>query len=377
AEEAARDAEQRALLGLDSITDEVLSLMINEGQATYEGEGYERVMLHAVLGMCYLTRGDPYEVLVEARRVDELLTGEQQLYETEYRAGGIGHLLSAIAYELVGKPDEAYIDYLRMYEKGLGEDLVESALLRLSRTLGRTDELEHWRAQFGAESGEVPSRDAPSIVLLGGLGMGPAKNEARIDIPIDGGIFSWAIPQMGTGWSPTQGLELVFPDHGVRLRSSLVEDVATVARKNLADRIGWLAARSAARGLLKRELARNLKDDEDTEWLGYALEIFNIATERADLRAWRTLPQKWVGARAFLPIDEPVAIELAMDDGQTVSLGTYRLQPGETMFVIARALGSGLHAHVVGGEVLGEDPIATSTPSIPSDPQPLLPGPTP
>ena len=60
-------------------------------------------MLHSLLGMCYLARGAPDDVLVEARRVDQLLTAEQQLYDTDYRAGGLGHLLSAIAYELVGQ----------------------------------------------------------------------------------------------------------------------------------------------------------------------------------------------------------------------------------------------------------------------------------
>ncbi len=37
-------------------------------------------------------------------------------------------------------------------------------------------------------------------------------------------------------------------------------------------------------------------------------------------------------------------------DGGTISLGTFRLEEDETMFILGRALGSGLTAHVIGGE---------------------------
>ena len=302
AEAAARDAEDRAVLGGEALVESLLTLAINESQATYEGEGYERVMLHAALGLCYLTRGNPDSVLVEARRVDELLTSEERLYETEYRAGGIGHLLSALAYELMGQPGEAYIDYVRMHDKGLGGELVRSALVRLARRLGRSEDLDRWLAEFGA--GESPPPDWPSVMLVAGVGMGPAKREIRIDVPVKGGVFSWAVPQFDEGSSPTASLDLVFNGGDARIRASTVEDVAVVAARNLEDRIAWLAVRSAARGLLKREIADNLKKNDDTEWIGYAADIFTIATERADLRAWRTLPQRWVAARAFVPPGE-------------------------------------------------------------------------
>lgn len=346
AEDAVREVEERAVIGGEGLKEDLLSLVVNEGQQAYVGEGYERVMLHALLGMCYLAQGAPYDVLVEARRVDQLLTAEEQLYESEYRAGGLGHLLSAVAYELVGKPGEAFIDYKRMLDKGVGEDLTTAALRRLGQRLGRLDELDL------PAGGELPPPDWPSVVLLGGLGMGPAKREIRIDVPIDGGVFAWAVPEFDGGTSPTSGLDIVLPGRSMRVRASEVEDVAAVAERNLQDRLAWLAIRSAVRGLLKREAAEQLRRNADTEWLGLAMDVFTIASERADLRTWRTLPQRWVAARVFLPPDEAVTLELSMDSGAAAQLGSFRMQRGETMFVLARALQSGITAHVIGGEKL-------------------------
>ena len=135
-------------------------------------------------------------------------------------------------------------------------------------------------------------------MLIGGLGMGPAKYETRIDVPIDGSMFAWAVPSFDGGSGRAASLELVFPESGVHVRSAVVEDVAAVASENLSDRIAWISTRSAVRGLLKRQLADQLKSDEDTAWAGLAIDIFTIVSERADLRAWRTLPRAWVAAAA-------------------------------------------------------------------------------
>ena len=57
-----------------------------------------------------------------------------------------------------------------------------------------------------------------------------------------------------------------------------------------------------------------------------------------------------MAARAYLPANEFVDIELHEVGGDRVHIGRYRLLEGETMFVVARALDSGLVVHVVGGE---------------------------
>lgn len=359
---AAKDIEERAAIGASNLTQSLLSLTVNESQADYAGEGYERVMLHVMLALSYLGQIKPTDVLVEAKIVDQLLTTEEELYESSYGAGGMGHLLSAVAYELVGKSGEAYIDYKRMHEKGVGGELVQSALLRLGGRLGRGDDLARWQSEFGS-SIETPPPTWPSVVLIAGIGMGPAKREFKLDVPVKGGVFSMAVPKFDDGGAGRgQSLQLSFPESGTTVNSSVVENVAAVAKENLDDRIAWITARSVGRGLLKRQLADQMRDNKRGGLLGLAADAFTVVTERADLRAWRTLPQLWVAARAFVPPDEFVDIELREAGGGTVSLGRFRLNEGETMFVLARSLQSGLTAHVVGGE--RESSVAT--PSEPS-----------
>ena len=83
---------------------------------------------------------------------------------------------------------------------------------------------------------------------------------------------------------------------------------------------------------------------------GYAAEGLGeaAATERADVRSWLTLPDSWHGARLFLA---PGVHELALEaaGGQGTGLGTYELEPGETLVVIARTLGTRLYAYPIGG----------------------------
>ncbi len=368
AERATKDVEERAALGVTNLTESLLTLAVNESQADYPGEGFERVMVHVMLGLCYLTRGQPDEVLVEARRVDEILTGEHDLYGSDYGAGGVGHFLSAMAYELVGKTGDAYIDYVRMHEKGVGGDLVRRSLQRLARREGRANELERWNSEFGGEGPEVPY-GWPTVVVIGGMGMGPTKLETKIDVPVKGGVFSWAVPKFDGGSGNISALELIFPESGTRIRSSVIEDVAAVAGENLDDRIAWLAARSAGRGLLKRQLADQMRDNKNGQVLGLLADAFTVFSERADLRAWRTLPRLWVAARAFVPPDEFVDIELGEVGGETVSLGRFRMLEGETMFVIARSTDGGLVAHVIGGE-REDPPIQSPSTQGPQTPSP-------
>ncbi len=359
AQAASESIDERAALGLSSLGQSVASLALNEGQQDYMGEGYERVMMHAMLGLSYLAQGRAEDVLVEARRVDEMLTSEQELYDTDYGAGGIGHLMSAMAYELIGKPGEAYIDYQRLQEKGLGGSLVTSALLRLAASTNRPDDLQRFTEEFG-EGQEVPE-GWPSVVVIAGLGIGPAKAEFKLDVPLPDGVFSMAVPKFAEGRSPTEALELRFPESNTRVRTAVIENVSQVAKKNLSDRTTALAIRSAGRGLLKRQLADQVRDNKRGQALGLLADAFTIFSERADLRAWRTLPDSWVAARAFLPPNESVAIQLAEIGGDVVPLGTFQLLEGETMFILARSLHSGLVAHTVGGELIEAAPEFTSS----------------
>ncbi len=366
AADASRAAEERALVSAENLGEGLISATLSESAKTYEGEGFERVMLHSCLAMAYLAEGRIDDVWVECRLANRLLEREEELYEVEYAAGGLGHFLSATAYELLGQPDEAYIDYLRMHDKGVGGGVAGPALLRLAGELGWADDLERWRRHYG----EPPRRpeSAAAVVVIAGVGLGPFKEEIRLDIPTHDGLLSWSVPSLLQRPQPVAGLVLELPGSGRAVRTEPIEDVARVARENLEHRIGWLAARSAVRAVLKRELTQALAREYDI-WGRLAGDLFTLITERADLRAWQTLPDSWQAVRVFVPAGRHELV-LTADGGPRRALGRFELGVGETMFIFARTVDHELYAHPVGGlpvgEVGGGEPAgAASIPQVP------------
>lgn len=361
AAEITRGFEDEALINPESAGETILSWTVNESMTRYQGEGYERVMIHACLAMAYLAKGSLTDAQVEVRRANALLESEEKLYKKSYKAGGLGHVLSAIAYELDRKLPDAYIDYQRMLEKGVGEEIAGRALVRLSRALNRRQEADDFASRFGADE-ERPA-NAASVVVLAGVGIGPYKQEFTLPIPTSEGLLQWSVPQSTRRPQPVTSVSFRVAGGDRAVRTSIVEDVGAVAAENLSDRIAWLAAKSAVRAILKYQLTKELGKDHGA--LGSLIGVvFTLVTEHADLRAWQTLPDTWQAARIFL---EPGVhtMELSADGGESMKLGTFELAEGETMFVFARTIETRLFAHPVGGrrvDVSAETLIPTGAP---------------
>lgn len=342
-----RELEERAMLSPQSLGEDLLSFVINDTVTSYQGEGYERVMLHASLAIAYLAQGMIDDVWVEARLANRLLEAEQQLYKKEYQAGGLGHFMSAATYELLGQYDEAYIDYRRMVDKGVGLELAGPGLVRIARQLGYRDDLELWIERFG-DLAPSDVEDA-TIVVIAGVGLAPQKQELLIQVPTGSGLVQWAVPRYSSRAQPVDSL--VLRTGGAALvRTAVIEDVERIAYENLEDRIAWLATKSALRAALKYKLSERLENNFG-QWGALVGAVYTVVSERADLRSWLTLPGTWQAARAFV---KPGVQELALDasGGQTVALGSYELEPGETLFILVRTLGTRVYAHVIGGRVI-------------------------
>src|SRR5258705_1815305 len=52
------EAERSALISPESLGETIASWTLNEGVTTYQGEGYERVLVHAGLAIAYFAKGD-------------------------------------------------------------------------------------------------------------------------------------------------------------------------------------------------------------------------------------------------------------------------------------------------------------------------------
>ncbi len=358
--------EDEALVSPESAARSLASFALNDRALEYRGEGFERVQVHTGLALAYFARGELEDAMVEVRRANLLLETEEKLYEKQYAAGGLGHLLSAISYELQLEPDQAYIDYRRMLAKGVGGELVTRSLARLARSLGREEEAAEWEKRYGRP--EALPEDAARVILIAGVGAGPYKVESTLTVPTNSGILQWSVPSYERNPQPIPALVLRSPADQLSARTVVVEDVASIASRNLDDRLAWLVTKSTARTLLKREMTRGMEKKYDLAGR-IAGDLFTFLTERADLRAWYTLPDSWQAARLFV---QPGAHSLRLEalGGPTIDLGTFELEAGETMFVFARTIGTRVYAHPVGGvRVEADAPSAGSSNPYPESPR--------
>jgi hypothetical protein len=351
--------EDRGPLSASGLAEDAGTLLLNESAAAYPGEGFERIQVHALLALTFLAQGNLEGVGVEVRRADRLLQQEQELYSAEYPAGGLGHWISALAYELRGEPDQALIDYRRMAEKGLAPSLVGPELMRLAASLRRDDLLPQWEQQYGPAP-VVPSGSA-RVVLIAGLGLAPVKVEEALRLPTPAGVVAWAVPNYVARPQPVEALELDLGPGRPRVRTVVIESIAEVAERNLQDRLALLATKSAVRAGSRTVLAKNLRDS-DNYGAALAVDLFSLFAERADLRSWLTLPDNWSAAQVFLPAGVH-RLTLTALGGDRRELGQFEFEPGETVFVLARTVDRSLFAHVVGGRPLDDRSPAPSAPA--------------
>lgn len=343
AAEAAEDLERRALAGPEALGEALASWALNDTQRTYQGEGFERVYVHCGLALTYLAQGLLEDVLVEARLANQLLEAEEKLYDQDYRAGGFGHLISGLAYELREQPGEAFLDYQRMLAKGVGESFAVAQLRRLANDLGREGELEKLSETYGEWQRPEPLQ--ARIVVLAGVGLAPFKFESGLVLPSRKGIIKIVAPSYRFRAQPIRALHV--SASGLGAQTTLIEDVGRVAKVNLSDRLLWSVGKSTARTFLKRELSQNLEDKYGGAG-ALVGGLFTLISERADLRSWLTLPDTWQAATLELPAGIH-QVELGAIGGQSLDLGTFELEPGELMVVIARSLGTSVYAYPIGG----------------------------
>lgn len=97
AQEAFRQAEDLSQdLWTTSLSRETASFLTNDYVLAYAGEDYERAMIHLMSALAYIDAGQPWEALVECRRLGSLLTLFNDRYDHKnvYREDAFGRYLS-------------------------------------------------------------------------------------------------------------------------------------------------------------------------------------------------------------------------------------------------------------------------------------------
>jgi tetratricopeptide (TPR) repeat protein len=370
-----------------SVTSHLSTFLVNDLMTPYYGEDFERALIRLFSAVNYAVLGLGEDALVECRQLDSFFRalpfdGQRNAYQDD----AFARYLAGLLYEDQGETNDAYTSYMKaleaydtyakFYKTARPPQLVEDAL-RTARRLGFSDKVEDIQRRWGASPpAQGPPAGTGEVIVLHYAGLGPEKVDSFFEISVYNG---WPyVEQVNTksqndtqveqaravfrSLAADKMIRVAFPKYRrisaqiqtVEVQSSsatslgvLVEDVGAIAVRNLDDRINRIRARAIARAVVKYLLAQKLGDavgkngHEDIGLLVRTLlQAASAATEVADKRAWRTLPDRILMARLILPAgDQPLTLRFLDAAGTLVDTRELKNVPvasGRKSFVIVR-----------------------------------------
>ena len=319
-------AEQRMdELWQQSISGNIAAFLSNDNTLPYAGEDFEQVAVNLYRALNYAKLGDLEGALVEARKVNEKLTYINGKYgegeKNEYREDAFARALAGLFYQLGGTRNDlndAFISYRNaagIYEKDFAPlygtqvpTVVKANLLSTASFMG-SQEFEAALARYpNTQSmglGELAKQG--QLIFVHFAGRGPVKVEDNIiAVMPDANAVRIAFPRYARRGYLISGSQIRV-DGKLEARLEEGEPVGAIAIKNLDNRKGRIAAKAIARATTKylaskaAQAAARRRSEELGLLAWIAGNVYAVASEQADLRAWQTLPDRILVGRVLLP----------------------------------------------------------------------------
>lgn len=331
--------DEKAVISASALAENFGAVLTSDNALSYEGEGYERVLLHHYQALNYLRIKNLEGAGVEVRRAnseqEEALRRLESEVEKAQNAAEQRHLsgnsLSAVTtryaqmdevagkvknsfqnaytfyvsgfiYELLDQANDAYIDYKKALEIYPENRYLQKDVIRLATALNMGEDLDALQARFGIESQASSPDDAIAgeLFVLFEDGFAPQKQEVKIILPIpNAGLVSIAFPMYKEHWTPQLPVSISADGQSLGTTEPIC-DFRALAVKALKEKAVIIATRQIIRAVVKG--ASNHAAKKQFGDLGtIGMSIINIATEHADLRSWITLPSNAQILRAMLP----------------------------------------------------------------------------
>lgn len=385
-----------------SVRTETFAFMTNDNALPYEGEPYEQVMINVVKALNYASLNQWQEALVEARRIDHRLNVvyDRTKEKAAYRDDGFARYLSGILYESAGDINNAFVAYRKAYEtyestkgwSGIGvPSQLRADLLRTAEALHLSQELADYQRLFPNtpwQSSEALQQLA-QVVVISYNGRAPRKEDQFIDLPIsldalqlvllnrgfsqgnrqqnrgvdsvlyglNGHVVRVALPRLVPQKTQVHADTVSLIAEGgvsVTARTESVQNITALAEKALSERMATITVKAVARAATKYAMAegatrgaQQAAGRDAAPWVGLAVGLltkgFAVASEEADKRCWRTLPDEIHLARAWVSPGQyylPSTKSTEATSLYTATLPSRRLtlQAGETAMVIQRVV---------------------------------------
>ena len=377
-----KDFDERALVSVRHVGAHVAALVVNDNMLPYEPAGFERVLVYHFQALNYLMEGKLEDAGVEVRRANAeqeaaLKAHEQELADAEAQAQERGFkpsaftsgvmkslgsskqvaalvknsfqnaytfYMSAVVHELMNEPNDAYIDYKKALEIAPTNMTIQRDVARLAKSLSMTDDEAVFSKRF--PSVFAGARDADKskteVIVLFEDGLVPGKEAIRFPIPIPipsaPGLTSVAIPTFRASVSPVRPVVLKAGSSELG-RSQRICAIDALAVKAYEEGAAAMIARQVVRAAIKGA-ASSLASKYAGKVVGLATGAVGVATEIADTRSWRSLPQN----AQLLRVEATPGSTLKLHHQGSGAVGSFTLPlvAGKRVIVRASRVGSKL-----------------------------------
>jgi hypothetical protein len=340
AENVMEQAEQKAVISVSDIGSQFGSLLVNEKVIPYQGESFEKILLHTYQALNYYMTGRLDDSRVEIRQAYAVQQEEQEKHSKDLREleqaaqtenldtdtiwktvldhyedqaaiaartanvyqNAFTYYLSALVYKANKEPNDAYIDLKTVHLLRPDFPYAHPQLIELAMASGLWEDVPTWERKFDLSRNDIP-RSGSELVVIYTCGWAPEKEEIKIAIPIpyERNIYlvPIAFPKYRVLESPIDHLE-VLDKRGFLGATALLFDTEAAAVRYLRDKILRLAIKQALRAAIKIAEQKYAYDQAGMA-ASLAVGVANYLIEQADLRSWLSLPKNIQVAHFYLP----------------------------------------------------------------------------
>lgn len=324
---ASRIIEQNGYL---SLGEQGASLLTNERMTTYQGEDFEKVLIHLYLGLNFLSLNREEEALVETRKVNEILQVMMSEGKRPYEFNAFARYLGAMLFENSGDLNDALVAYRNTLK--IDETLknrfpvLPVDIIRLGLRLGFVEEVENWKKSFGEEAfkeAQKINRDREgALAVLFEAGKSPLKvssKEHRKTTGKGGTLIEVAIPVSYYEARKTRVTSLKVSVATLEESSAVLTNIEQTAIQHLQDRMGRVIAKALLTAATKAAVATGVGAATNSKELGFLTGIALMLMSEADTRSWLLLPGSLQVAKIFLkPGDYSVSLQMLDRYGNSV-----------------------------------------------------------
>jgi hypothetical protein len=330
-----------------SISAGVASMFFNDSTIAYYGNEFERAHVSIFEALNYILEGRTNEAVVEARQIDTLFKNwaVEQNYKNFYKDDGFIRYFMGLVYENADYLNDAHISYyraLQAYKKGviplktpaeLIDDAYTSAL-----NLGMSQRANEIKKNYPQAKERIIPDGFGECIIVNYNGFVPEKIEHILEfalgqiwdyvgsVEVDNdkeskdfqkaksiGISLFANDYIKVSFLKYKDIKNKIYEFNIiannkEIKSVLVQNVGALAKKTLDDKVGKIYAKTLARAAVKYVIGKSVSrkvEESSGNTLGVLSQItfnlYNSLSEKADTRAWNTLPDTVLMARFYLP----------------------------------------------------------------------------